>query len=153
MKMYEPDQPDAPGARSRPQAFMRKLVTSGDERAVALRFIGVGGSLLLAHIALATLFAALGLAPSVANITAHFVCIPPTYLAQRGFTFRSDAPHIRAFGRYVLLQLPLMGLGAGLAWLLITRMGWPAALGFVVIIPLVALVSYAAQRFWAFSHR
>ena len=151
--MYKPDQPTAPQNQNQPRTIMRKLVTSGDERAIALRFIGVGGSLMVAHIVLATLFATLGLAPSVANIVAHFVGISPTYLAQRGFTFRSDAPHIRAFVRYVLLQLPLMGLGAGLAWLFITRMGWPAALGFVVIIPLVALVSYAAQRFWAFAHR
>ena len=151
--MYKQGEPGAPEMKNRPRAVMRKLITSGDERAVALRFVGVGGTLMVAHIALATLLAVLGLAPSVANITAHFICIPPTYLAQRGFTFRSDVPHIRAFVRYVLLQLPLMGLGAGLAWLLITRMGWPAALGFAVIIPLVALVSYAAQRFWAFAHR
>lgn len=151
--MREQDRPDAQPATRSPGNLVSRLVKSGDERAVALRFAFVGGSLLVLHMVLATLFTLLGLLPSVANVTAHLIGIPPTYLAQRGFAFRSDAPHSRAFVRYVLLQVPLMALGAVLAWLIVDQFHWHPAGGFLVIVPSVALVSYAAQRFWAFAHR
>jgi putative flippase GtrA len=153
VKVREQGQPDAqPPPRPSP-GLVSNLVRSGDERVVALRFVIVGGSLLVLHMVLATLFTLLGLLPSVANVTAHLIGIPPTYLAQRGFAFRSDAPHRQAFVRYVLLQVPLMALGAVLAWLIVGQFQWHPAAGFLVIVPSVALVSYAAQRFWAFAHR
>jgi hypothetical protein len=55
--------------------------------------------------------------------------------------------------RYVLLQVPLMALGSLLAWLIVGQLHWHPAAGFLLIVPSVALVSYAAQRFWAFAHR
>jgi putative flippase GtrA len=152
-KVREQDRPDTqPSPRSSP-GLVSNLVKSRDERVVALRFVIVGGSLLVLHMVLATLFTMLGLLPAAANVTAHLIGIPPTYLAQRGFAFRSDAPHARAFVRYLLLQIPLMALGAVLAWLIVGQLGWHPAAGFLVIVPSVALVSYAAQRFWAFAHR
>ena len=130
------------------------VATSDDHRIVLLRFIAVGGTLVLVHIALATLFAVVFLIPpAIANVAAHALCLPPTYLAQRRVAFRSDAPHARAFWRYAGLQLPLIGLGGLLAWLLIGQMGLHAALAFVLICPFVALVSFAAQRWWAFARR
>ena len=130
------------------------VATSDDNRIVLLRFLAVGGTLVLVHIALATLFAVvLPMPPAIANMTAHALCLLPTYLAQRRVAFRSDAPHVRAFWRYVVLQLPLIGLGAALASLVIGQMGVQAALAFVVICPFVALVSFVAQRWWAFARR
>jgi putative flippase GtrA len=130
------------------------VATSDDDRIVLLRFFAVGGTLVVAHMGLATLFALVFLIPAaLANFTAHALCLPPTYLAQRALAFRSDAPHARAFWRYALLQLPLMTLGAILAWLLVGQMGLNAALAFVLICPFVALVSFAAQRWWAFARR
>lgn len=118
-----------------------------------MRFVIVGGAFVVLHMVLATLFTMLGLAPPIANVTAHLIGVTPTYLAQRGFAFRSDAPHVRAFVRYVLLQVPLMALGAVLAWVFVDQLYWHPAVAFLVICPSVALVSYAAQRFWAFAHR
>jgi putative flippase GtrA len=153
VKVREQKQPDAqPPSRSSPD-LVSNLVKSGDERVVAMRFVIVGGSFVLLHMVLATLFTMFGLLPSVANVTAHLIGIPPTYLAQRGFAFRSGAPHARAFVRYVVLQIPLMALGAVLAWVFVDQLHWRPAAGFLVICPFVALVSYAAQRFWAFAHR
>jgi putative flippase GtrA len=149
----EQDPPDAQLPPRPTLGRLSNLVESRDEGIVAMRFAIVGGSLLVLHMVLATLFTMLGLLPSVANVTAHLIGIPPTYLAQRGFAFRSDAPHARAFVRYVLLQVPLMALGAVLAWLIVGQLQWPPGAGFLVIVPSVALVSYAAQRFWAFAHR
>jgi putative flippase GtrA len=153
VKVREQDQPDAqPPPRSSPD-LMSNVVTSRDERVIAARFVIVGGSFVVLHGVLATLFTMLGLLPSVANVTAHLIGISPTYLAQRNFAFRSDAPHAGAFVRYVVLQIPLMALGAVLAWLIVGQLHWHPAAGFLVICPSVALVSYAAQRFWAFAHR
>jgi len=153
VNVREQDQSDAQLAPRSSPDLLSNLLKSRDERVVAIRFAIVGGSLLVLHMVLATLFTLLGLLPSVANVTAHLIGIPPTYLAQRGFAFRSDAPHARAFVRYLLLQLPLMALGAVLAWLIVGQLHWHPAAGFLVIVPSVALVSYAAQRFWAFAHR
>jgi putative flippase GtrA len=144
------------GARVQAQHGKRLLfvATSDDTRIVLLRFLAVGGTLVLVHIGLATLFAvAFLIPPAIANVSAHALCLPPTYLAQRRVAFRSDAPHARAFWRYAGLQLPLIGLGGALAWLLIGQMGLHAALAFVLICPFVALVSFAAQRWWAFARR
>jgi len=136
------------------QSRIRTLATSDDTRIVLVRFLFVGGSLVVAHMALATLFAmAFAIPPAIANATAHALCLPPTYFAQRAVAFRSDAPHSRAFVRYVLLQLPLIALGAFLAWLLIGQMRLNPALAFVMICPFVALTSFVAQRWWAFSGR
>ena len=130
------------------------VARSDDNRIVLLRFLAVGGTLVLVHIALATLFAvAFRIPPPIANMTAHALCLLPTYLAQRRVAFRSDAPHARAFWRYAFLQLPLIGLGAVLASLLIGQMGLQPALAFVLICPFVALVSFVAQRWWAFARR
>lgn len=136
------------------QQALRALATSDDTRIVLLRFLAVGGSLVVAHMALATLFATVfAIPPAIANASAHALCLPPTYLAQRALAFRSDAPHARAFVRYVLLQLPLIALGAVLAWLLIGQMRFHPALAFVLICPFVALTSFVAQRWWAFARR
>jgi putative flippase GtrA len=136
------------------QVTLRTLATSDDTRIVLLRFLFVGGSLVVAHMALATLFAtAFAIPPALANASAHALCLPPTYLAQRAFAFRSDAPHARAFVRYVLLQMPLIALGAFLAWLLIGQMRFQPAVAFVLICPFVALTSFVAQRWWAFARR
>ncbi len=151
--MGEQDQSGALQSPASSRKLVSSLVTSRDERVVALRFVFVGGAFVVLHMVLATLFAMLGMQPSLANVTAHLIGIPPTYLAQRGFAFRSDASHARAFVRYVLLQIPLMALGAVLAWALVGQLKWHPAAGFLVICPCVALVSYAAQRFWAFAHR
>jgi putative flippase GtrA len=151
--MGEQDQPDALRSPPSSSGLVSNLVKSRDERVVAMRFLIVGGSLLVLHMTLATTFTMLGLLPSVANVTAHLIGVPPTYLAQRGFAFRSDAPHSRAFVRYALLQVPLMALGSVLAWLIVGQLHWHPAAGFLLIVPSVALASYAAQRFWAFAHR
>ncbi len=138
----------------RARATVQTLVTSQDTRLVFVRFLFVGGALLITHMALATLFAvAFAIPPAIANVSAHLICIPPTYLAQRAFAFRSDAPHARAFVRYVLLQTPLMALGAGLAWLFVDQLGFAPAIAFIVICPFVALTSFVAQRWWAFARR
>jgi putative flippase GtrA len=142
------------GARAQHGKRLLLVATSDDNRIVLLRFLAVGGTLVLVHIGLATLFAvAFLIPPAIANLSAHALCLPPTYIAQRRVAFRSDAPHARVFWRYVVLQLPLIALGAALAWLLIGQMGLRAALAFVLICPFVALISFAAQRWWAFARR
>ncbi len=134
--------------------MLRVIATSDDDRIVLVRFLAVGGSLVVAHMALATAFTMmLAIPPAIANATAHALCLPPTYLAQRMLAFRSNAPHARAFVRYVLLQLPLIALGAGLAGLLIGQMRLNPALAFLLICPFVALTSFVAQRWWAFARR
>ncbi len=134
--------------------IVREFVTSPRKPYVLARFLAVGGTFSAIYSLLATLFALwAGMSPHLASATAYILCIPPAYLAQRALAFRADTPHGRAFPRYVLLQAPLLLLGAGLSWLLIGRLGWPEAVSFFLIGPAVAMVSFVAQRLWTFAAR
>lgn len=132
----------------------RNFATSANTGAVLIRFLAVGGLFALLYSALSSAFALLLHLPAAgASALAYLLCIPPAYFAQRALAFRSNAPHRRAFARYALLQAPLVALGAFFSWLLITKLHGPTILSFLVIGPAVALVSFAAQRAWTFSHR
>lgn len=130
----------------------RTLLTSDDHRVVFLRFAAVGGAFTGVYMVLAMLLAiVVRLEPAIASLTAHIACVPPTYWCQRTLAFRSDAPHARAFWRYVALQAPLVAMSTGMSWLLIGKWRWPEIPAFVVIGLMIAAASFVMQRFWAFA--
>lgn len=130
------------------------LLTSDDHRIVFLRFAAVGGFFTLVYMVVATLLATLlHWPPAVANLVAHVINIPPTYLSQRALAFRSDAAHKTAFWRYVALQAPLVLMSTSVAWLLVDRLGLGEIPAFIVIGILIAVASFLMQRFWAFARR
>jgi len=120
--------------------------------AVLVRFLLIGGVSALAMLLLALVFVSgLHLPPPAAQGLAHALCIVPTYVCQRTLTFRSDISHARGLAGYVLLQAPLLALGAGLAWLLISYLHWPRLEALLLIAGAVALTSFAAQRSLIFA--
>jgi putative flippase GtrA len=132
----------------------REFATSPQQRYVLVRFLAIGASFALLYSTLSSALAiGFHVAPALASALAYAACVPPAYLAQRNLAFRADAPHRRAFPRYVMLQAPLLLLGAALSWLLIDRLSWPEALSFFLIGPSVAMVSFVAQRLWTFAKR
>ena len=133
---------------------MRDALTSTDQRYVVLRFLVVGGSLTLAYSVLSSILAlALNMPAAIASAVGYALCIPGGYLAQRNVAFRANAPHARAAPRYVLLQAPLLALGALLSWLFVTMLHWHEAVAFFVVGPTVAAVSFFAQKLWTFAQR
>ena len=116
-------------------------------------FGAIGGTASVIYTAFNVLLTTLGgLRPSVAIIVTLTLLIPPTYLAQRRYTFRSDRGHGSAFPRYIGTQL----IGNGLA--LIGAELFPAAIrahalaAFLLITAVVAVTNYACLKFWAFRH-
>ena len=68
-------------------------------------FLLVGGISAAFYLVLNVLFTRAGLRPSLSIIWTLVILVPPTYLAQRRFTFRSDRNHVSAFPRYAGTQL------------------------------------------------
>lgn len=137
-----------------PLKLLRTALTSSDDRIVFFRFAAVGGFFTLVYMLLAMLLAGvLHWPPAVANFVAHIACIPPTYWCQRALAFRSDAPHARAFWRYVALQAPLLVMSTAVAWLFMSQMGLGPIITFVINGFLIAFASFLMQRFWAFARR
>lgn len=130
----------------------RNLATSRHPNLVLARFLCVGAVLTAGYSLLSSALALAGhLAPAWASAISYGLWVAPGYWAQRRFAFRSEAPHARAFVRYAALQAPLLALGAALSWLFITELGGRTILSFLLIGPLVAVVSFLAQRAWAFK--
>ena len=82
---------------------------------------------------------------------AHAICIVPTYLCQRAITFRSNVRHRRGLLGYLSMQLPLLGLGMTLAWLLIGQLNWPREIGLAAIAVMVGATSFLVQRLIIFA--
>lgn len=135
-----------------PRNWLSTLLHGEAHWLVLLRFLAIGGFFSLVMVLLALLFASgLGLKAQVAQGLAHALCIVPTYLCQRAITFRSNVAHSRGLLGYALMQLPLLALGAGAAWLLIEQWHWPHAPALVLIAGGVAFTSFMAQRLLVFA--
>ena len=123
----------------------------GRAREIAL-FLLVGGSSAAIYSALGVLFTSgLGLRPSLAIVLALATVMPPTYLAQRALTFRSQRAHRSALTRYFTTQAISNGVAVlGAEWLAepIRARPWVA---FVAIAVLVAALNYTLLKFWAFA--
>lgn len=134
------------------QRWFGTLAESEDHGVTLLRFLAVGGAATLVMLLLAIGFSSgLGLAPQIAQGMAHAICIVPTYLCQRAITFRSNVRHRRGLLGYVGMQLPLLGLGVTLAWLLIGQLHWPREIGLAAIAVTVGATSFLVQRLIIFA--
>ncbi len=128
---------------------VRRAASSGQLREIIL-FLIIGGTSAFLYTGLNVLFTQAGLRPSLSILVTLLILVPPTYLAQRRFTFRSDRTHVSAFPRYVGAQL------AGNALALIAAELFPSAIranplaAFLLIAVLVAMTNYGVLKFWAF---
>ncbi|ANP46791.1 GtrA family protein [Candidatus Viadribacter manganicus] len=130
------------------------LVESDDHGVTLLRFLAVGGTATLVMMLLSISFSSgFGFPPQVAQGVAHALCIVPTYLCQRAITFRSNVQHRRGLLGYLSMQLPLLGMGVALAWLLIGQMHWPREIGLATIAVIVGATSFLVQRLVIFASK
>ena len=115
-------------------------------------FLVVGGTSALAYTALGVLFTSgIGLRPSLAVLLSLALVLPPTYLAQKRLTFRSNRAHGSALFRYASTQAISNGvavLGAELFADAIRAQPW---LAFITIAVLVACLNYTLLKTWAFA--
>ena len=124
---------------------------AGDERLREIAvFLLVGGTSAALYMLLNVVFTRAGLRPSLSILLTLAILVPPTYLAQRRFTFRSERNHWAAFPRYAGAQL----LGNALALLAAELFPSPIrahpTVAYFLIAVMVAVVNYGFLKFWAF---
>ena len=134
----------------RPTALALPLFGSPFVREMAI-FVAVGGTSALLYALLGAAFTIAGVRPSIAIIITLSLLMPPTYLAQRYLTFRSDRAHRVAFPRYVGTQLVGNGIGIICAEAFPILIASKPFLAFVVIAAVVAATNYLCLKFWAFG--
>jgi putative flippase GtrA len=114
-------------------------------------FLAVGGTSAMIYMVLGVFFTSVvGMRPSIAIIATLLLLIPPSYLAQRSLTFRSNRRHASAFPRYVGTQ----ALGNALA--LVCSEIFPALIrdqpriAFLIVAVGVATTNFFLLKLWTF---
>lgn len=113
-------------------------------------FLIVGGTSAALFTAFGVLFTDAGVRPSLAMLLSLAILIPPSYLAQRSLTFRSDRPHRSAFPRYVATQAVGNALGLTVAEAVPTFIRGHAPAAFPLLAIGIAGTNYLLLRLWAF---
>lgn len=91
-----------------------------------------------------------GSPPTLASVVAYSLCVPPTYLAQRRFTFRSARAHGAALGRYAGVQIVGLFVSTATTFLAWAIPGLASLQVFVLAAVVTASVSYLLQKHWVF---
>lgn len=115
-----------------------------------LAFLAVGGMNGVCYVIFAWVLHFFGLSPTLSSATAYSLCIPPGYLGQRWYTFRSVRPHSTAAIRYVAVQGIGLLVATVVTFFASTVLGLPALLAFFLAAVAAASVSYLIQKFWVF---
>jgi putative flippase GtrA len=115
-----------------------------------LAFLVVGGTATVCYVALAGGLHFLGLSPATSSAAAYSLCIPPTYLAQRRYTFRSAQAHSVGLIRFVGTQGAGMLVASLSTSLATTVAGWAALPAFLLSAVAAASVTYFLQKLWVF---
>jgi putative flippase GtrA len=114
-------------------------------------FLAVGGSSAIIYVVLGVFFSTIGgMRPSFAIIATLLLLIPPSYLAQRSFTFRSSRCHTSAFPRYIGTQAlgnTLALIGSELFPESIRTQPW---LAFLIVAVGVAATNFFLLKLWTF---
>jgi putative flippase GtrA len=117
-----------------------------------VRFLLSGGTGFALYLAFALLLRhGTTLGEGTCAFVATLLAIPPTFLLQRSFTFRSSGRAHRQLAGYLLLQL-LSSVVIGVVAHAGARLGLPQVAGFVVAGVAGVVVSYLVQAAWIFRH-
>ena len=129
--------------------WLRRAAASGQLREIVL-FLLIGGTSALIYIGLNVALTWAGMRPALAILCTLALLIPPTYLAQRRFTFRSKSNHATAFPRYLGTQLMGNIVPVVAAELFPTLIREHALVAFFILAVMVAVTNYGILKFWAF---
>ena len=117
-----------------------------------VRFLVVGGlSSATYALVVALLLANEIAAPALASIVGYLIALVPNFLAQKLFTFRSTGPASGEIPRYLLVQGVNIGASTAVMHVGVAMLGWPAAVGIVVVVVLIPVTSYLALRLFVFT--
>jgi putative flippase GtrA len=117
-------------------------------------FLIIGAGAALAYVALCWVAMRIptGLSPWIVSSICYAVFIVPVYLMHRRYSFRSDAPHVRALPRYIMVQICGLILATLFSLLAYNAFGLPTPLAAFLVIGLTSGVNFVVLRLWAFSH-
>jgi putative flippase GtrA len=115
-----------------------------------LIFLAVGAWGAALYLFVAWAMNLMGLPPTPSSTVAYALCVFPTYLGQRWFTFGSSQPHRVALLRYLVTQAIGLTLAGATTYFASCALGLPALEAFVWAGGLAASVTYFIQRGWVF---
>jgi len=129
---------------------------SGQSRASVervLRFLAVGGAATIIHFSvLIALVEGAGAEPTLATSAGYAVSAGFNYIANRSFTFRSDALHHAAVPRFLAMCLLGLSLNAAGMWAW-TSLGLHYVAAQVLTTLVVVTVNYLVASRWVFPVR
>jgi len=125
----------------------RALMTRARE---LILFLTVGGTSAALFTVFGVLFTRAGVRPSLAMLLSLAILIPPSYLAQRSLTFRSDRPHRSAFPRYLGTQAVGNALGLIVAEAVPAVVRGHPQVAFPLLAIGIAGTNYLLLTLWAF---
>lgn len=117
-----------------------------------VRFGAVGLSSSLLYGLLASLLLRMHVGLVIAHCIAYALAIPYSYVAQRGFTFRSSHSHLISLPRFLLTNVLSFLLSTGIV-AMATAVQLPAAVAIATVIIVVPLINYLCMNAWVFPNR
>jgi putative flippase GtrA len=113
-------------------------------------FVAVGAFNAAAYLLLASALKAFGLSTTLSSALAYAACVPPGYIAQRSWTFRSTSSVARSVPRYLSVQLVAWAVAIAATFVFAEVLGIPSLLSFAGAAASAAAVSFVLQRHWVF---
>ena len=133
----------APRRRLGEQPFVRFLVTGAANTAVGF---------VIFRVLLQLLGNGRGRA-GLAQAMAYAIGIAASYVANRGWAFRSDGAHRHELPRFVAAHVGGLALSTALLQLAVTRLAAPVTVCWVGVTGIMTLVNFTVQRYWVFAPR
>ena len=120
----------------------------------AAKFLVVGGTSYVLNLGLYSLALLLGLHYLMAATIAFCLGFAFNFLTNRSWTFEAGAGAVRGqFLRFCVVAAVILGLDLLLLRLAVGELGVPSVLAQAIVILLLAPLSFAGNRLWAFSAR
>jgi putative flippase GtrA len=131
---------------------VRQTLATSERCTELIWFLMIGGVSAGLYVVINGTLTMHGVPPTLSLVVTLTLLIPPTYLAQRRLTFRSEIVHGVAFPRYLATQL----VGNGIALVGTTVFAHSIIqqpfIAFTAIAALVAAVNYSVLKLWAFRN-
>jgi len=118
-----------------------------------IKFLFAGGLNTLLSYFLFIFFYFLGFHYGVALIMVSGITIPHAYLWQRYWIFKSKNKIHKEFIKFTLIYIVIFFINLGILSFLVEWMGMDPRFAEIIAIGIAVLVTFAAQKYWSFSHR
>lgn len=116
-----------------------------------VRFSLVGGSAFAVHFSMVSIVVPLGIQPLAANVVGFLIAFGVSYIGHRYWTFpTANSARHAAVIRFFAVAVFGFAVNETLYWLLLaaTPLGYKTAL--IVVLAVVAVMTFTVSRLWAF---